>query len=134
MTNSEQQDPAGVPYLFLPVTESEADQIAVMQDFMEKHSNSFPAMTVKAMLHYTALQLRNIMDIWQNDTIRQINEKDPSQTMTEEQKGQILNMQYSLFMAFLLANKERLSHSHDILHSTTQLLLQLYPLSDEGAK
>jgi hypothetical protein len=131
MTNFKEPDPAGIPYLFLQITQEEIDQVTIMQEFMEKHQADFPAMTVRAMMHYTAVQLRNIMNIWKKDTMRQIAKHDVPQPITEEQEKHILNMQYAHFIAFLLASKKRLPDSYDILHSVTQILLKLYPPSDE---
>ena len=134
MTNFDKQKPVGIPYLFLPVTEEEIDQITAMQDYIKKHHDDLPHMTVKSMMHYTGMQLRNIMDIWQKDTIQQIHGNDPTITVTEEYEQGVLNIQYAQFIAFMLANKERLPYGYDILHAATQILLQLYPPSGEEAK
>lgn len=134
MTNFEKQNPVGIPYLFLPLTEEEINQTIAMQDFMKKYNRDLPAMTVKAMMHYAGVQLRDIMEIWKKDTMRQVTENNPSQIITEKQKEEILNIQYTQFIAFLLANKERLPYSYDILQSVTMLLLQLYPPPDKETK
>ncbi len=129
-------EPTNIPYLFLPLTEKEEDQLSTMQDFMQKYRKDLPIMTVKAMLHHIAIQMQNVIDIWQKDIVKQVEQNDKSQEgpITEQQKEHMANMLLAQTVAFLLANKAYISSSKDILKQAAILLSLLYPPSDEEAK
>jgi len=131
-----QQKPIDIPYLFIPLTETEENQLAAMQDFMHKYRKDLPAMSVKAMLHHMAIQLQNIIKIWQTDLIKQVEKHDKHNEgpLTEQQKGHITNMLLAQIVAFVLANKTYVSSSNEILKSATVLLSMLYPPSDKETK
>ncbi len=129
-------EPTNIPYLFLPLTEKEEDQLSTMQDFMQKYRKDLPIMTVKAMLHHIAIQMQNVIDIWQKDIVKQVEQNDKSQEgpITEQQKEHMANMLLAQTVAFLLANKAYISSSKDILKQAAILLSLLYPPLDEEAK
>ncbi len=127
MTNFKSQDPVDIPYLFQHLTKREEDQLSAMQDFMQQHHEEIPNMTVRAILHHMAIQLQNVIDIWQKDLVKQ-------GSVTEPKKKQLTNTLLAQTIAFLLANKAHISSKYDILKSAATLLSLLYPPSNEGAK
>lgn len=122
-----------IPYLFLPLTEKEEDQLATMQDFMKQQLTNLPLMTVKTMLHHMAIQLQNVLNIWKNDLVKQAekNDENKGESVPEQQKKHITNMLLAQSIAFIVANKAYISNKDDIFKQAAMLLSLLYPPSDE---
>jgi len=114
---------ANIPYLFTALSDEEKASVFELQDFMKKHKDEMPLMSAKAMMHFLAVQLSDIINAWKIDVVQQ---KEAMAPVTEEDRRMIVVASYAQFIAFILAHKDRLADSNLIIDSVVGLLNALY--------
>jgi len=118
------KDDASVPYLFNPLTKEELEAANKLRDFMEKHKDEMPPLSVRGMIHYLAMQLGDAMDVWQAEMTKQKIEQ--GQKVSHETVRIMLAANYAQYFAFIAAHKERLADSGLILQTASHILQNLY--------
>jgi len=122
------KDNANIPYLFNALSDEEKESVFQLQDFMTKYKDEIPKMSILAMMHYLAVQLNDIVDKWADLAAK---EKEAIAPVTEDTR-RFLNMAcYAQFIAFVLAHKNRLSNSSNIIKTVDSMLKALYGDSEK---
>lgn len=123
------KDDASVPYLFNPLTKEELEAANKLREFMDKNKDNMPSISVRGMIHFLAVQLGEVMDVWQAEMTKQKIEK--GQKVSHETTRIMMAANYAQFFAFIAAHKERLVDSGLILQTAAHILKNLY---GEGKK
>lgn len=118
------KDDASIPYLFNPLTKKELEASYKLRDFMEKHKDEIPPLSVRSMIHYLAVQLGDAMYSWQAEMTKQKIEQ--GQKVSHETVRIMMAANYAQYFAFIAAHKDRLADSNLILQTAAHILQHLY--------